>query len=221
MITPWEGLVAADHSWGTAAAIQGLLGNMGLVLLVTALTMGVLTGLNGFILSSSRLLFAMSRAKILPEVFSKLHPKYETPYAGIIFTVVLSMFAPWFGREALMWVVDMSSIGVTIAYFYTCITAYTLFKWSNNDHLNKEKYTVAPVKKLLAGLGVLASVVFLGLLLIPGSPAALGKESLITLIAWIALGGIFYLYKRTEFNAIPRRELMYLILGKDKIVTKD
>ncbi|MBU5465314.1 APC family permease [Virgibacillus sp. MSJ-26] len=221
MITPWEGLVAADHSWGTAAAIQGLLGNMGLVLLVTALTMGVLTGLNGFILSSSRLLFAMSRAKILPEVFSKLHPKYKTPYVSVIFTVVLSMFAPWFGREALMWVVDMSSIGVTIAYLYTCYTAYSLFKWSKGKDFNKDKHTVAPVKKVLAGLGVIASISFLGLLLIPGSPAALGIESRIALVAWVALGGIFYLVKRTEFNKIPKQELNYLILGRKKIVTKD
>src|SRR5699024_11649812 len=101
--------------------------------LVTSLTSGVLTGLNGFILSSSRLLFAMSRAKILPEVFSKLHSKYKTPYVSVIFTVVLSMFAPWFGREALLWVVDMSSIGVTIAYLYTCYTAYTLFKWRSEE----------------------------------------------------------------------------------------
>src|SRR5690625_1308370 len=99
MIKPWQGLVAENHSWGTAAAVQELLGTVGLVLLVTALTMGVLTGLNGFILSSSRLLFAMSRAKILPDVFSKLHPKHKTPYVSVIFTVVLSMFAPWFGRE--------------------------------------------------------------------------------------------------------------------------
>lgn len=221
IITPWEGLVAQDHAWGTAVAIQDLVGNFGLILLIVALTMGIFTGLNGFILSSSRLMFAMSRAKILPKVFSKLHPKYKTPYAGIIFTVLLSMFAPWFGREALIWVVDMSSIGVTIAYFYTCLTAFILFKWSDKKEFNEEKYTVAPVKKLLAGFGVIASVAFLGLLLIPGSPAALGKESLIALISWIVLGIIFYLFKRTEFNKIPRKELMYYILGKEKIVTKE
>src|SRR5699024_7915527 len=133
MAEPWLGLVGEQHIWGTGAAIQNILGTTGLVILVIALSMGIFTGLNGFIISSSRLMFAMSRAKVLPAVFSKLHPKYETPYAGIIFTAAIAMSAPWFGREVLLWVVDMSSIGVSIAYLYTCYTAFALFKWSRND----------------------------------------------------------------------------------------
>ncbi|RYG71064.1 APC family permease [Lentibacillus lipolyticus] len=217
MIEPWQQLIVQDATWGTGAAIQGMLGNMGLIILVTALTMGIFTGLNGFIISSSRLLFAMSRAKIIPEVFSKLHPKYKTPYVGIIFTVVVAAIAPWFGRQALTWVVDMSSIGVTIAYFYTCFTAFTLFKWKKDKHFNPKKHAIAPWKKSIAGLGMLASITFLGLLLIPGSPAALGIESLIALVIWITLGVTFYLANRTELKRIPREELNYLILGNKKI----
>ncbi|MFD2760948.1 APC family permease [Lentibacillus juripiscarius] len=221
MIEPWQQLVSQEATWGTGAAIQGLLGNMGLVILVTALTMGIFTGLNGFIISSSRLLFAMSRAKIIPGAFSKLHPKYKTPYIGIIFTVVVAAIAPWFGRQALTWVVDMSSIGVTIAYFYTCFTAFTLFKWKKDKDFDTKKHVVAPWKKTIAGLGMLASVTFLGLLLIPGSPAALGIESLIALVIWIALGVAFYLANRTELNNIPKEELNYLILGSKKIEAKN
>lgn len=217
MTQPWEGLVAEDHVWGTGAAIQELLGTIGLVLLVTALTMGVFTGLNGFIISSSRLLFAMSRAKIIPASFSKLHPKYKTPYIGIIFTVVVSAFAPWFGREALLWVVDMSSIGVTIAYFYTCYTAFTLFKTKKTVAFNSKKHIVSPFKKTISGVGMLASLIFLALLLIPGSPAFLGIESQIALVVWIVLGIGFYLVKRGEFNKIPKEELNYLILGSKEI----
>src|SRR5699024_10816548 len=110
-------------------AVQDVLGVTGLVILVVALSMGIFTGLNGFIVSSSRLLFAMSRAKIIPKSFSKLHPEYNTPYVGILFTAIIAMFAPWFGREVLLWIVDMSSIGVSIAYLYTCIAAYKLLQW--------------------------------------------------------------------------------------------
>nr|WP_289037973.1 amino acid permease [uncultured Allobacillus sp.] len=118
---------------------QDTLGIVGPSILVIALTMGIFTGLNGFTISPSRLLFAMSRAKIIPSQFSKLHPKYNTPHFSIIFTVVIAMIAPWFGREALLWVVDMSSIGVTIAYFYTCYTAFYLYKWSDKNDYDKSK----------------------------------------------------------------------------------
>lgn len=220
MIAPWQDTVAESHVWGTGAAIKELLGTFGLVILVVALSMGIFTGLNGFVISSSRLLFAMSRAKILPEAFSKLHPKYKTPYVGIIFISVLAMFAPWFGRSALMWVVDMSSIGVSIAYFYTCYTAFTLFKWSKDKNFDIAKHTVSPFKKIISGIGGLVSLIFIGLLLVPGSPAFLGMESIIALVAWIVLGFIFYLAKRKEFNKIPKKELNYLILGNEEIVAK-
>src|SRR5699024_1625073 len=163
-------------------------------------TMGIFTGLNGFIMAGSRLVFAMGRAKILPSVFEKVHPKYKTPHIAVIFTVILSMLAPWFGRQALEWVVDMSSIGVSIAYFYTCFTAYSLFKWKETQIKNKNIQVVAPFKKLISGVGVLSSAIFIALLLIPGSPAFLGIESRIALGIWILLGIIFYLFKRKEFK---------------------
>src|SRR5690625_2807545 len=124
----WESVAAENHLWGTGHVIGELIGPLGLVILVAALSMGIFTGLNGFILASSRLLFAMSRSKVLPVIFGKVHKKHQTPYVSVIFIVVVSMIAPWFGREALTWVVDMSSVGVSIAYLYTCITAYQLFK---------------------------------------------------------------------------------------------
>ncbi|KGX87212.1 APC family permease [Pontibacillus litoralis] len=221
MVSPWQGLVDESHLWGTAAAIEGLLGTAGLVVLVTALTMGIFTGLNGFIISTSRLLFAMSRAKILPEAFSKLHPKYKTPYLSIIFTVVIAMLAPWFGREALLWVVDMSSIGVTIAYFYTCFTAFKLFKVKRDESFNQDMNIVSPFKKMIALVGMIASLTFLALLLFPGSPAYLGVQSRIALVAWIAVGVIFYLVKQTDMKRISTERLNYLILGMKEIKLKN
>lgn len=222
MVRPWEGVVAESHSWGTGYIIQELLGPLGLAILAVALAMGIFTGLNGFIISSSRLMLSMARAKILPEAFGKLHPKYNTPYWGIIFTVVIAMAAPWFGRQALLWVVDMSSIGVTTAYLYTCYAAFTLFKMKKDYRFNAKRHIVAPGKKILALLGMIASATFLGLLLIPGSPAFLGFESRISLLVWVILGVIFYFVKRKDFNNIPEKEMNFQILGKEEIeIEKD
>ncbi|WP_085506069.1 APC family permease [Thalassobacillus devorans] len=215
MANPWEQMVDAGYIWGTGAAISDLLGTTGLFLLVLALSMGIFTGLNGFTISSSRLLFAMSRAKILPPAFSKLHPKSGTPYVGIIFTAIIASLAPWFGREVLLWVVDMSSIGVSIAYFYTSYTAYTFYKWSTGTKVENANITTNPTKKFIALLGMIASIVFMLLLLLPFSPAYLGIESRIALIIWIALGGIFYLANRQVFNNLSNEELSYLILGEN------
>lgn len=215
---PWQELVASEPVWGTGEAMAGLFGGVGIFVLAVALCMGIFTGLNGFYISSSRLLFAMGRARILPDVFSKLHPRYNTPYAGIIFTCIATLIAPWFGREALLWIVDMSAVGVTIAYFYTCFVAFKLFRWSADDSPSLQagnlEGEVSPVKKTLALLGALSGLSFLGLLLIPGAPGFLGPQSWIALIVWILLGAAFYLSGAREYRQIPKADLDYLIFGK-------
>ncbi|WP_096439280.1 APC family permease [Alteribacter populi] len=215
---PWQLLVGEQPIWGTGDAVSNVLGITGVLLLALSLCMGIFTGLNGFYVSSSRLLFAMGRAKVLPHIFTKLHPRHETPYIGILFTCLCCLIAPWFGREVLLWVVDMTATGVTIAYFYTCIVAFKLFKWSEKDSVNSGELSkldgaVSPFKKSLSLLGALCGLTFLSLLLIPGSPAFLGTPSLIALIVWVLLGTIFYLYNGKRYRQVSKKELDYFILG--------
>src|SRR5699024_3818644 len=121
---PWQQVVEGDAAWGTAESVTGLIGGVGLLLLAVGVTMGVTTGLNGFFLSASRLLLSMGRAQMIPQSFGRLHHRYKTPYVGIIFVGAVCLITPWFGRAALTWVVDMSSIGVTVAYLYACLCAF-------------------------------------------------------------------------------------------------
>lgn len=210
---PWLELSSTVQTWGTGEVIHSTLGIVGSVLLVIALSMGIFTGLNGFIISSSRLLFAMSRAKVLPEPFSRIHPKTAAPRMSIIFTILVAMIAPWFGRSALLWVVDMSSIGVSIAYFYTCFAAYKMFSWNEST----EGRIVSPLKKSIALFGSLFSLGFIALLVVPQSPAFLSMPSLIALLLWILLGIIFFLGRRKAYMQLSHEELSYLIIGKTPV----
>ncbi|MDY0404483.1 hypothetical protein P5G51_002820 [Virgibacillus sp. 179-BFC.A HS] len=110
----------------------------------------------------------------------------------------------------------MSSIGVTIAYFYACFVAYRLFKWSDknaNDTTAKKGAIVAPWRKFLSLLGVISSIGFFLLLIVPGSPGFLATPSLIALAIWVAIGAIFFLTKLKSYRAIPKKELDLYILG--------
>ncbi|MDO4418417.1 MAG: amino acid permease, partial [Eubacteriales bacterium] len=79
----------------------------------------ILSGIIGFYMATSRLLYSMSREKVLPAWFGRLHPGYKTPANAIVFVLVIALAAPFFGRTALGWIVDMSSIGAAIGYGYT------------------------------------------------------------------------------------------------------
>ncbi|WP_226580646.1 APC family permease [Halobacillus litoralis] len=218
---PWQELLGqiqqTQSVWGTGDAIESYLGRAGVFIIAVAVCMGIFTGLNGFYISSSRLTFAMGRAKILPSIFQKLHSKYRTPYVGILFTMAICLIAPWFGRQALLWVVDMSSTGVAIAYFFCTATAYKFFRWSESQPSKTHTATVAPGRKLLSLIGMISSLGFLVLLLFPWSPASLGKESYIALVIWILIGVLFYLFNSKRYNSIDRKEMNYLILEKEEI----
>ena len=211
---PWTDLAARHDLWGTGFAVENVLGYGGLALLVLALCMGIFTGLNGFYISTSRLMFAMSRAKALPPAFARLHDTHKTPYNGIVFVCFICLFSPWFGRSVLLWVVNMSAVGVSIAYLYYSLVAYRFFRWSEGSADNGFARDVAPFKKLVALAGCVCSLGFLGLLLIPGSPAVLGLAEWIALGFWVALGGMLYMMYGSDYQNAPKEELDHLILGE-------
>lgn len=171
------------ESLPTFYAAYELLGKAGLVLLGVAVMGAILSGICGFYMATSRLLYSMAKENMLPAVFRKLHPKYKTPYITLLFIMGVSLVAPLFGRTALGWIVDMSSLGAAIGYGYTSAAVFRFAR--------KERNTVMTVMGLL---GTLVSVMFAVILLIPipGLHCSLGKESLICLIVWSLLGVLFY-----------------------------
>lgn len=195
-----------DDAWPTAVAITDVMGPLGLILMVVAVSMGVLTGLNGFYVSASRVLLTMGRARMIPSVFANLDPKHGTPKVAIYFVLALCLVSPWFGRSALSWIVDMTSVGISIAYFYTCFCVY---KIGRNGHVFGMKKTFAPHSKMKwFGLaGCFFALCFLALLLIPGSPGQLGTPPLIALAVWVVLGVIFFFARRKSYYALSDDDL--------------
>ncbi|MBR5559037.1 MAG: APC family permease [Oscillospiraceae bacterium] len=168
----------------TFHASYQLLGTVGLLFVGIAVLAAILSGIIGFYMAASRLLYSMSKENVLPAWFGKLHPKYNTPANAILFILVISLIAPFFGRNALGWIVDMSSAGAAIGYGYTSAAAL--------KYAIREKKTSTIVTGIL---GVVMSILFLVLLLvpIPMFNCSLGKESYICLVIWIVLGLVFYL----------------------------
>lgn len=174
----------------TFHAAYVLLGRFGLIFLGIAVLAAILSGIVGFYMATSRLLYSMAGEGVLPAWFGKLHPRYKTPGNAILFILCIAVAAPFFGRTALGWIVDMSSLGAAIGYGYTSAAAFVFAL--------KEKRTGIVIT---GGIGVLMSIIFCILLLVPISMVhcSLGKESYICLLVWILLGILFKSFsKRTN-----------------------
>lgn len=188
IVMPWQDLLATDPFWATGMVIEMVLGKAGLFLVGIAMLCAVVSGMNAFYLSTSRLLYAMAQVNALPNVFAEIDPKYGTPKKSILFVMAISLIAPWFGREVLNWIVDMTSVGASLAFTYTT-AACCVLAWKAGDKL----------QSVIGGLGVVAGVFFLGLLLIPGMPGFLSVQSLIALAAWTVMGIIFFFIMRRKY----------------------
>ena len=189
----WPDRVMAGD-WVLLIAAEELLGTFGKVLVGVAVSCAVLSGIMGFYMASSRLMYSMARDGYLPAFFGNINPKFGTPVNAMLFCIIVSLSGPILGREALGWFVDMSAIGASIGYFFTCASTIVTI------NRNKDKKGFL---KAMAIVGLVFSVAFMVLQLIPIpglSGVHFGKESYIMLIIWIALGIGFYLKQMKNFK---------------------
>ena len=207
IIIPYTDLLGQNHSWTTGAVANMAFGRFGGVILAIPVMAGIFTGMNGFFMATTRLLFSMGRSKFLPNFFASVHPRYNTPWKSVIFTLALCLIVPWFGRAALIWIVDMSAIGTALAYLFTSLTAFKYL--AQNPDIPEARWG-----KPVCLIGAATSIICFILLVFPSSPAAISVPSWIMLFIWVGLGGLFYLNRREELLHIPHSRLRYLLFGK-------
>ena len=188
VVRPWGSMLLENPEWATGEMILSSIGRPGLVLIGIAMLCAVLSGINAFYLAASRLLFSMSYADALPGVFGELHPRYGTPEKAMYFLMAISLVCPWFGRQVLSWIVDMTCVGSAVGFTYTCASAARISAKEGD-----KKQTAVSI------LGTFLSAFFIILSFIPGSPGFLSVPSFIILAIWVAAGVIFWSVGKKRF----------------------
>lgn len=130
----------------------------------------------------TRIFFVMSRDGLLPEVFSKIHPKFHTPHVITIVTgVFVALFAALFPVGALA---DISNSGTLFAFAMVAIAVMVLRK--------KDPNRVRPFKT--PAVYIVAPIAIFGCVYLFFS---LSAYTLMLFVGWATLGLIIYfLYSR-------------------------
>jgi APA family basic amino acid/polyamine antiporter len=152
---------------------------------------GMVSSILVFQLGQARVWFAMSRDRLLPTAFSKVHPKYRTPayatwVAGILVAIPAGMFDV--GTFA-----EMSNIGTLFAFVLVSIGVIVL---RIRQPERKRGFRV-PFGFVVPVL----SVIFCGLLM-----AGLPAKTWIRFFVWLVIGLVVYFFysrKRSEFYVPP------------------
>jgi APA family basic amino acid/polyamine antiporter len=152
---------------------------------------GALLGMISSILvgqyGQARIWFAMSRDKLLPDAFSKVHPRFRTPaFSTIVAGILVSIPAGLFDVGSLA---EMSNIGTLFAFVLVSIGVLVLRRKQPERHRGF-RVPGGPIFPIL-------SIVFC-LLLMAGLPAI----TWVRFFVWLTIGLIvyyFYSRKRSEF----------------------
>ena len=155
------------------------MGNAGIVILGIAAFSGIITGLVGNYIAASRLLYSMAKEKIMPEWFGRLN-RESSPKNAIMFLMIISLFIPFLGRTAIGWIVDVNTIGATIAYAYTSAAAFNLAKKEKNN-----------VILITGAIGIAMSLLFF-FYFMSWSAGAMSTESYLILATWSILGFVWF-----------------------------
>jgi APA family basic amino acid/polyamine antiporter len=140
-----------------------------------------------FQLGQARVWYAMSRDRLLPDCFCKVHPRFRTPYvatwvAGILVAIPAGLFD--IGLLA-----ELSNIGTLFAFVLVSIGVIVL-RYREPERRRGFRVPFGPVIPIL-------SVIFCGVLM-----AGLPIVTWLRFFGWLAIGLVVYVTysrKRSEF----------------------
>ena len=145
-----------------------------------------------FQLGQPRIFFSMARDGLLPPVFAKVHPKFQTPHITTILTgVVVGGFAAVMSIDEM---VDLTNIGTLFAFMLVCV-GITILRYKEPTRERPFKVPFGPWLLPIAGV---VSCLFLMFYLPP--------TSWWRFVAWLMIGLSVYLSYGYSRSVIGRQE---------------
>ncbi len=191
-VAPVEVLRTSGATASVTYAVQNYM--PGYEWLAYFVTVAILFGLSSVLLvllmAQSRIFYSMSQDRLLPKIFSELHPKYKTPYkSNILFAFFVGLLAAFLPADLIG---NMTSIGTLFAFVLVCIGILILRK---NGEDKDTLCFKTPCVPLVPILGIITcSIMIYGL----------GYLNWIRLIIWGVIGLLIYFtYSRKKLANSP------------------
>jgi amino acid transporter len=178
-----------------------LFGTAGTVTFIGMSILASVTSFNSGLLNTSRFSYAMGRDNVLPRIFSKLHPKYATPWVSILalggFAVAISLVTLYTGKY--LFLIMMAAALECFIYVVAAVCVIRLRK----KYPEKERSFKIPMGYTVP---VIVIIVFTGLLLgifFDVSRDYAGNELFKNYWVAVVMGAFFLLLTFYAFFVVP------------------
>ena len=143
-----------------------------------------------FQLGQPRIFFSMARDGLLPKFFTKVHPKYKTPWVGTILTgIFVAVFA---GFANIAEVVDLTNIGTLFAFVLVSLGVIVL-RYIDPTRVRPFRVPWVPVTPLIS----IVACIYLML--------QLPKLTWIRFGIWLAIGLVIYFLYGIRHSRLRQR----------------
>ena len=188
------GMVSYKDMHGDAHPVATAINMTPFPVLQVLVKVGIIGGFTSVILvmllGQSRVFRAMAQDRLIPKLFSDIHPKWRTPWRSnitlMIFVSVFSGFLP------IEWLGHMTSFGTLFAFIIVCIGVLVLRR--TRPELPRPYRT--PWVPVVPVLGVL--VCFLMMSYLPANTWLIA-------MTWLVIGyAVYFGYARRRVSAVPQ-----------------
>jgi basic amino acid/polyamine antiporter, APA family len=157
------------------------------------INIGAILGLASVVLvmlmGQPRIFFSMSRDGLLPEIFGRVHPRFQTPYVTTIVTGVVAAAVAGFFPIALLG--ELVSIGTLLAFVIVCFGVMILRYVRPN--------IPRPFRTPMVPLVPILGIVICGYMMY-----TLPNDTWIRLLVWMAIGLLIYFTYSVRNSKVAR-----------------
>jgi basic amino acid/polyamine antiporter, APA family len=147
--------LAASETVLPIAAMMTLFGETGMLFVFIAVMISIFGALNGSIMVFPRVYYAMAEDKTFIKAFSKLHPKYQTPYISIIGSGLMALLLLFFNIEELLTFVVFGGLIFNTLIFISIF----IFRKKNKDLERPYHVWGYPYVPIIAIIGMVSLLV--------------------------------------------------------------
>jgi basic amino acid/polyamine antiporter, APA family len=185
-IAPWQSLLG--KRFATAIAFEhGLGAHWPVQLIFTMAMFGLFQCFNGNFAASTRMIFAFGRNGSIPQMFSRVHPRFQTPSNAVLIIAAGTLVALFLGDALLVPVTEVGSAASAFGWLAACVSMVLVLR----------NYVLPATRlRIVAIFGAIASAALVSMKFLPFAPGHFTVAEYIALAIWLLLGLVLWRRKR-------------------------